>query len=67
MFGSVRPHFESGHHHIFCPDFLDKVILIVWAKLSSFLDRVIARAPISGFCLDPPPQKLIAPSKRFQE
>ena len=35
--------FESG------PDFLGKVILIVLAKLSSFLDRVLARAPISGF------------------
>ena len=57
MFGSVCPHFwvcsfsnfGSGHHHIFGPDILGKVILIVWAKLSSFLDRVLARNPISDF------------------
>ena len=29
--------FGSGHHHILVTDFLGKVILIVWAKLSSFL------------------------------
>ena len=45
----VRFSLSSGHYPIFGPDFLGKVILIVLAKLSSFLDRVLARAPISVF------------------